>query len=83
MEFYHNTYASSSARGKTREIWTVFFKSYWKTFPWRLPFKQDPDAEDPTNYALPPATPEEVKAREVLIPAMEAVSRVSSFCTRY
>ncbi|KAJ7796847.1 hypothetical protein B0H14DRAFT_3494349 [Mycena olivaceomarginata] len=58
QEFYP-TYADASKRGKTRLIWVSFFKKYWEMFPWRLPLTQDPDPNNPTDYALKPQNPEE------------------------
>ncbi|KAJ7029944.1 hypothetical protein C8F04DRAFT_1264286 [Mycena alexandri] len=31
----------------TRAFWTIFFHGYWRTFPWRLPFDEDPPPAQP------------------------------------
>ncbi|KAK7053872.1 hypothetical protein R3P38DRAFT_3305269 [Favolaschia claudopus] len=68
---FYPTYADASQRGKTRGIWTEFFKSYWAAFPWRLPLTQDPNANDPTDYALKPQNPDEEALQTTTISSTE------------
>ncbi|KAF7375728.1 hypothetical protein MSAN_00462300 [Mycena sanguinolenta] len=56
---FYPTYADASKRSKTRGIWDDFFADYWAAFPWRLPLSQDPDENDPVDYARAPANEEE------------------------
>jgi hypothetical protein len=68
------TYSNASKLGKTRQVWKPLFRAYWDKFPWRLPLKQDPDANDPTDYALTPQTAEEEAEYAKLVPEIETVS---------
>ncbi|KAK7052715.1 hypothetical protein R3P38DRAFT_3173036 [Favolaschia claudopus] len=70
LDFYP-TYADASQRGKTRGIWTDFFKKYWAKFPWRLPLTQDPDVNDATDYALKPQNPAEEEDQKKTISGTE------------
>jgi hypothetical protein len=77
LEEQLTVYTNASKKSKTREIWTKMFLQYWSTFPWRLPFKQDPDPSDPTDYALAPTDAAEEKEKAKVMETMEAVSRVA------
>ncbi|KAJ7302567.1 hypothetical protein DFH08DRAFT_826453 [Mycena albidolilacea] len=68
------TYSNASKLGKTRGVWKPLFHAYWDKFPWQLPLKQDPDANDPNDYALKPQTTEEEAKYAKLIPEIEAVT---------
>ncbi|KAJ7101170.1 hypothetical protein C8R44DRAFT_888138 [Mycena epipterygia] len=42
-----DTYMEKSQVKKTREFWPLFFHTYWRKFPWRLPLNEDPpDTEE-------------------------------------
>ena len=75
LAFYATAYADASKRGKKRGIWDAFFKSYWAAFPWRLPLTQDPDPEDPVDYARAPANADEESQKNKIIAETEKVSR--------
>jgi hypothetical protein len=77
LQAFYPTYADASKKGKTRGIWATFFVEYWAKFPWRLPLKQDPDPDDPTDYSRKPETLEEITAHTTVIAATENVSRAS------
>src|SRR4051812_42845064 len=70
------TYSNASKLGKTRGIWNPLFRAYWDKFPWRLPLQQDPDPNDPTDYALKPQTAEEEAQYAKLVPEVEMVSHL-------
>lgn len=70
------TYSNASKLGKTRGIWKSLFRAYWDKFPWRLPLRQDPDPNDPTDYALKPQTTEEEAEYAKLVPEIETVRRL-------
>ncbi|KAJ7818287.1 hypothetical protein B0H14DRAFT_2601325 [Mycena olivaceomarginata] len=65
------TYIEASQNSMTCAIWDKFFLRYWAVFPWRLPLGQDPDPDDPTNYAAKPVDEAEVDAKSKLIEKME------------
>ncbi|KAJ7743981.1 hypothetical protein B0H14DRAFT_3514773 [Mycena olivaceomarginata] len=65
------TYIEASQKSTTRAIWDKFFLRYWATFPWRLPLGQDPDPDNPTNYAAKPVDEAEEDAKSKLIEKME------------
>jgi hypothetical protein len=73
QEFYP-TYTDASKHGKTRLIWVSFFKKYWEMFPWRLPLTQDPDRNNPTDYALKPQNPEEEDQKANTLREIEGAS---------
>jgi hypothetical protein len=75
LKFYPK-YVNASKRGKTRTIWTDCFRDYWTAFPWRLPLKQDPNPDDPTDYSRMPETLTEQTEKENTIRTIEAVSGV-------
>jgi hypothetical protein len=76
------TYIEASQKSTTRAIWDKFFLRYWAAFPWRLPLEQDPDPDDPTNYAAKPVDEAEEDAKSKLIEKMEDVGCVLVICDK-
>ncbi|KAJ7201971.1 hypothetical protein B0H12DRAFT_1244105 [Mycena haematopus] len=80
LQDFYPTYADASKRNKTRGIWRDFFITYWARFPWRLPLTQDPDPDDPTDYALPPQNEDEEALKAKIMPQIE--SKIKSYLGR-
>jgi hypothetical protein len=74
LNTFYPTYEDASNRGATRPIWKKFFRSYWAEFPWRLPLTQDPDPNDPADYALDPQNTEETAEKAKVMPKIEKVN---------
>jgi hypothetical protein len=82
LEAFMLTYIEASQNSMTRAIWDKFFLQYWAVFPWRLPLGQDPDPDNPNNYAAKPVDEAEEDAKSKLIEKMEDVGCVLVICDK-